>query len=60
MASILLYEEGVLAIYANNDQRVVQFLPPLIMDDLEAEEALAALDRALAILSKLQGWRILH
>jgi acetylornithine/succinyldiaminopimelate/putrescine aminotransferase len=56
----LLYEEGVLAIYANNDQRVLQFLPPLIMSDLEAEEALAALDRALAAQSKLRGWRIIH
>ncbi len=25
----LLFDEGVLAIYANNDQRVLQFLPPL-------------------------------
>ncbi len=56
----LLYEEGVLAIYANNDQRVLQFLPPLTMDDLEAEEALAALDRALATQSRLRGWRITH
>ena len=56
----LLYDEGVLAIYANNDQRVLQFLPPLIMDDLEAEEALAALDRALATLSRLRDWPIRH
>ena len=56
----LLYEEGVLAIYANNDQRVLQFLPPLIMSDLEAEQALAALDRALATHSRLRGWRIVH
>ena len=56
----LLYEEGVLAIYANNDQRVLQFLPPLIMSDLEAEETLAALDRALATQSRLRGWRIIH
>jgi putrescine aminotransferase len=56
----LLYEEGVLAIYANNDQRVLQFLPPLIMSDLEAEETLAALDRALAVQSELRGWRIIH
>jgi acetylornithine/succinyldiaminopimelate/putrescine aminotransferase len=56
----LLYDEGVLAIYANNDQRVLQFLPPLIMGDLEAEEALAALDRALSTLSELRGWRIIH
>ena len=56
----LLYEEGVLAIYANNDQRVLQFLPPLIMNDLEAEKTLAALDRALATQSRLRGWRIIH
>jgi len=56
----LLYDEGVLAIYANNDRRVLQFLPPLIMDDLEAEETLGALDRALAAQSKLRGWRINH
>ena len=55
----LLYEEGVLAIYANNDQRVLQFLPPLVMDDLEAEETLGAVDRALATQSRLRGWRII-
>ena len=56
----LLYEEGVLAIYANNDQRILQFLPPLIMSDVEAEKALGALDRALAVLSQLRGWSIIH
>ncbi len=56
----LLFEEGVLAIYANNDQRVLQFLPPLIISDLEAEEALGALDRALAMLSQVRGWASNH
>ncbi len=56
----LLFDQGVLAIYANNDPRVLQFLPPLIMDDLEAEEALGALDRALAALSQMRGWAIHH
>jgi putrescine aminotransferase len=60
MMTKLLYEEGVLAIYANNDQRVLQFLPPLIMTDLEAEEVLGALDRALASLSRLRGWTTSH
>jgi acetylornithine/succinyldiaminopimelate/putrescine aminotransferase len=60
MMTKLAYEEGVLAIYANNDQRVLQFLPPLIMDDLETEETLAALDRALAVLSKLRDWPVVH
>jgi acetylornithine/succinyldiaminopimelate/putrescine aminotransferase len=56
----LLYDEGVLAIYANNDQRVLQFLPPLIMSDMEAEETLGDLDRALLTLSKIRGWAIQH
>jgi putrescine aminotransferase len=56
----MLFDEGVLAIYANNDRRVLQFLPPLIMDDLEAEEVLGALDRALRTLSRLRGWAIGH
>lgn len=56
----LLYDEGVLAIYANNDQRVLQFLPPLIVRDLEVEEILGALDRALRTLSRMRGWAIEH
>lgn len=56
----LMYEEGVLAIYANNDQRVLQFLPPLITDVIEAEEILGALDRALAMLSRMRDWPIGH
>jgi acetylornithine/succinyldiaminopimelate/putrescine aminotransferase len=55
-----LFDEGVLAIYANNDQRVLQFLPPLTMDDIEAEEALGALDRALCALSTARGWAMAH
>jgi acetylornithine/succinyldiaminopimelate/putrescine aminotransferase len=55
-----LFDEGVLAIYANNDQRVLQFLPPLTMDDIEAEEALGALDRALCALSTARGWAVAH
>jgi acetylornithine/succinyldiaminopimelate/putrescine aminotransferase len=54
----LLYDVGVLAIYANNDQRVLQFLPPLIMSDVEAEETLGALDHALALLCQMRGWAI--
>lgn len=60
MMTKLLYDEGVLAIYANNHQRILQFLPPLITSDLEAEEILGALDRALAHLSHLYGWTIAH
>lgn len=56
----LLYDQGVLAIYANNDTRVLQFLPPLIILDLEVEEVLGALDRALRTLSNMRGWPIEH
>jgi acetylornithine/succinyldiaminopimelate/putrescine aminotransferase len=56
----LLYDQGVLAIYANNDQRVLQFLPPLVMANVEAEETLGALDRALATLSQMRGWTVAH
>jgi putrescine aminotransferase len=56
----LLYDQGVLAIYANNDQRVLQFLPPLVMSDLEAEEVLGALDRALATLCQIRDWNVVH
>ena len=56
----LMYEEGVLAIYANNDQRVLQFLPPLITNAVEVEEILGALDRALAMLSRMRDWTVGH
>jgi putrescine aminotransferase len=56
----LLYEEGVLAIYANNDPRALQFLPPLVTSKLEAEEVLGALDRALNSLSHMRGCKTAH
>lgn len=56
----LLFDEEVLAVWANNDARVLQFLPPLVMDDLEAEETLGAVDRALAALSRMRGWTTQH
>jgi len=37
-----LYESGVFAIFANNDQSVLQFLPPLVIDDDEVDELVAA------------------
>jgi acetylornithine/succinyldiaminopimelate/putrescine aminotransferase len=58
MMTKLLFDQGVLAVWANNDPRILQFLPPLIMTDLEAEETLGCLDRALAALSQARGWPI--
>jgi acetylornithine/succinyldiaminopimelate/putrescine aminotransferase len=57
LLTALLFREGVLAVYANNDRRVLQFLPPLIMSALEAEDALGALDRALRALEGLREGR---
>ena len=38
LASKLLYDAGIFAVYANNDTSVLQFLPPLTTSDEEAEE----------------------
>ncbi|MBI4362285.1 MAG: aspartate aminotransferase family protein [Euryarchaeota archaeon] len=50
--SRLCYDEGILALYANHDPRVLQFLPPLVIQPPEAEEALEALGRAVEKLSR--------
>ncbi len=42
------YDHGFLSIYANNDTRVAQFLPPLIIDRALATELLERVDGALA------------
>jgi len=47
------YESGLLCIYANNDPSVLQFLPPLIIKEYEAEEVIRRLDRALSMVSKI-------
>jgi putrescine aminotransferase len=41
------YDNGILAIYANNDKRVCQLLPPLIIDQKVAEEIISGIDAAL-------------
>jgi acetylornithine/succinyldiaminopimelate/putrescine aminotransferase len=41
------YDNGILAIYANNDKRVCQLLPPLIIDKKVAEEIIRGIDGAL-------------
>jgi putrescine aminotransferase len=37
-AAKMLYDAGVFAVYANNDTSVLQFLPPLILSDAEADD----------------------
>lgn len=41
------YDHGILAIYANNDRRVCQLLPPLIIDNRTALEIIEKIDGAL-------------
>ncbi len=49
------YDNGLLSVYAGNDPRVAQFLPPLIIDRPIAEEIVARADRALAQVQQLMG-----
>ncbi len=46
-AAKLLYDAGVFTAWANNDPRVLQFLPPLILTDDEADAILAIVRRVL-------------
>ncbi len=47
------YDKGLLCIYANNDRRVVQFLPPLNIDRSLAAEILQRLEDSLAHMVQL-------
>ena len=41
------YDNGILSVYANNDTRVSQLLPPLIIDEDTAREIMERVDKAL-------------
>jgi 4-aminobutyrate aminotransferase-like enzyme len=41
-------QQGVFCFPAGNDRSVIQFLPPLILTDDEAEDLIARVVRALA------------
>jgi len=49
------YDHGILAIYANNDKRVCQLLPPLIIDTKTAYEILEGVDGALGDTAAFLG-----
>ncbi len=49
------YDNGVLSIYANNDKRISQLLPPLIADAALADEILDRVDLSLSDAEKLLG-----
>lgn len=49
------YDNGLLSVYAYNDSRVAQFLPPLIIDLPLAQEILERADAALTDLGEMMG-----
>ena len=49
------YDHGILAIYANNDKRVCQLLPPLIIDKKTVYEILKGVDGALSDTASFLG-----
>jgi putrescine aminotransferase len=50
-----LYDNGVLSVYANNNPRVSQLLPPLVIDAALADEILQRVDRALTDAEAFMG-----
>ncbi len=47
------FDNGLLSVFANNDPRVAQLLPPLIVDRPLAEEILVRVDRALGQVAQM-------
>jgi putrescine aminotransferase len=41
------YDAGLLMVYANNDRRILQCLPPLVMEEAELDDVFERLDAAL-------------
>ena len=48
------YDNGLLIIYSNNDSKVCQFLPPLIIQEDQIDEIITRLDKALIKARKLR------
>jgi len=44
------YESGMFSLYSNNDMRVCQLLPPLIITEKQADEILEKMDKAVSKL----------
>jgi putrescine aminotransferase len=49
------FEAGLLSVYANNDTRVAQLLPPLIVQQEDVPEIMMRVDMALGGVSKVLG-----
>lgn len=48
------YDHGLLMIYANNDPRVCQILPPLVMEPSQIDEVMPRFDKALSSARRLR------
>ncbi len=51
--SKVAFDHGLLSVYANNDPRVAQLLPPLIIDQELAVEIIDRVDRCLDVLTAI-------
>jgi putrescine aminotransferase len=49
----MLYDNGLFMVYSGNDATVVQFLPPLIITQQEAEFTIEALEKSLVLMNKM-------
>ena len=49
----LMFKNGVIALFANNDKSVLQIMPPLIINESEVDEVIEALERSY---DKLAGF----
>lgn len=49
-----LFDRGIFAVYANNDRRVLQFLPPLIVTEEQSREIMDTVADALFALRKFK------
>jgi acetylornithine/succinyldiaminopimelate/putrescine aminotransferase len=47
------YDNGFLSVYANNNPRVAQLLPPLVIDPSLAEEIIERVDSALDDVTRI-------
>ncbi len=48
------FDQGLLIVYANNDKRICQFLPPLIATKKDVDEIIPKLDKAMSEAQKLK------
>lgn len=55
LLSKTLFDNGILSFYANNNTRVSQLLPPLIIDTELAAEILDRVDAGLSAAKQLMG-----